>query len=499
MTLSPSSAVAWWAASSPERIAIAIDSESLNYREYDRWSDRVAARLTALGLNPGDRVAACSRNRLEYCVLAIGAMRAGCVLVPINLRFTAREAAEVIDDTAPRLIFVDDDHKGIVEGAGVPLLDLLALRDWRRDPEAKIDRSLDPDAPVVIITTSGSTARPKGVVLTNRSTAAYATEFALKEPRIGAGSRVLVLPPLSTAAGYVQLTQYSCLGATLFFASPSEPAKALKLLTEERINALGGVPILFDRIAALPGFEIADLSDLTYATVGGAAVSDTLLRRWLSKGITIRQGYGQSEAGGTISVMPHELAPAEPHKCGSGGPFTDLTVVREDGETCSPGEVGQILIRGPSVMAGYWNNSAATAATLREGWLHSGDLGVLDEHGRLTFVDRMKDIIISGGLNISAAEIERVLCGFEGIEEAAVIPTTDAVFGETPLAVVYAQKSITAGALIEHCNSQLADYKVPRFIIFAEDPLPRLGSGKIAKVDIRSRYKDASAYLERVR
>jgi fatty-acyl-CoA synthase len=219
----------------------------------------------------------------------------------------------------------------------------------------------------------------------------------------------------------------------------------------------------------------------------------------MGKGIVIRQIYGQTECGGNATIMPEALAREAPEKCGWGGPFTTLVTVRPDGSRCDPGEVGEILIRGPGQMQGYWNNPAATAEALRDGWLHTGDLGVLDERGLLTFVDRMKDIIISGGLNISAAEVERAVAEFPGVEEVLVIAAPDPKFAETPMAVLYANAAIDVPALIAHCNSRLADYKVPRYVVVEPEPLPRLATGKLSKPAVRARYKDQIADLPRVR
>jgi fatty-acyl-CoA synthase len=198
-------------------------------------------------------------------------------------------------------------------------------------------------------------------------------------------------------------------------------------------------------------------------------------------------------------MMPANLAAAMPEKCGRGGIFTELRIIDTNGNTLSPGQQGQILMRGPGTMIGYWNNPEATAETLKGGWLHSGDIGVLDEDGMLTFIDRMKDLVISGGLNISAAEVERCVSEFPGVEEVAVISAKDARFGETPLAVVYGRGPIDVKALIAHCNDRLADFKVPRYVALESEPLPRLATQKISKPILREKYKDADQLLERVR
>jgi fatty-acyl-CoA synthase len=292
---------------------------------------------------------------------------------------------------------------------------------------------------------------------------------------------------------------YTALGCAFYLDSVFEPAKALRMITEEKINAFGGVPTLFERVAALPEFETADLSSLKLATVGGARVSRALLDAWQAKGVVLRQIYGQTEAGGNASIMPRHLALEQPEQCGWGGVFSELVIQAPDGRRCAPGEVGEILFRGPGMMQGYWNNPEATAVAIRDGWLHTGDLGMVDEQGLLTFVDRIKDLIISGGLNISAAEVERAVSEFPGVEEVVVIAAADAKFGETPMAVVYAPGGLDVPALVEHCNDRLADYKVPRYVVVEPEPLPRLATGKLSKPAVRAKHQDRTSELERVR
>lgn len=494
-----SSALAWWARMQGDVVALNVAGEALSYAELHAWSNRLAVRLVELGVAPGDRVAVCAANSLAYCVLILATLRAGGILAPMNARFTRPELSEIVGDVTPRLVFADDERRGLVEGLGPALHMLSEVEGFRVGAAVSPAVEPEPAWPVVIIATSGSTARPKGVVFTNQSMVDYAAEFHLHEPSIGKGARVLAIAPLSTSAGFVQLMHYTTLGCTLYMEPAFEPQAGLELLVRERINAFGGVPLLFERIAQQPGFATADLSALRLVTVGGARVSRALLETWMAKGIVIRQIYGQTECGGNATIMPAHLAAEAPEKCGWGGPFTTLVTVRPDGSRCDPGEPGEILIRGPGRMLGYWNNPEATAEAIRDGWLHTGDLGMLDEQGLLTFVDRMKDIIISGGLNISAAEVERAVSEFPGVEEVVVIAAPDPKFAETPMAVLYASAAVDVPGLIAHCNGRLADYKVPRYVVVEPEPLPRLATGKLSKPAVRAKYKDQFASLARVR
>ena len=492
-------AQAWWARMQPDLPAIRLGDDALTYGDYKGWSDRVAAMLIADGLEPGERVAICAANSLAYCALIMGIIRAGGIVSPINFRYTPREIAELVETTEPRFCFAAPDFAANVQAAGLaprPMDDIDALR---HGDAAVVGHEIDPDAPVVIIATSGSTAKPKGVVFTHRSMTAYAGNWALEGRAAGPGARVISLAPLNTSAGFVQLMHYTTNGCTIYMVPQFVPEDALAMLVDERIDCFGAVPVFFEAIAACPGFADADLSALTLATCGGARVSASLLRDWKVKGVTIRQIYGQTEAGGNATMMPEHLALAEPSKCGWGGIFMDLRVVDADGRDCPPGQPGEILMRSPAMMLGYWRNPEETARTIRDGWLHSGDIGTLDEAGLLTFVDRMKDLIISGGLNISAAEVEQVLCDFTGVSEALVIAAPDAKFGETPFAVIHGPDAVDIAALIEHCNRQLSNYKVPRYVVWSPDPLPRLATGKLSKPAVRALYAGAHETMARVR
>ena len=492
-------AIAWWARMRGDQAAVVLGGQRLTYRDYHHWSGRVAAALIADGLLPGDRVAICSANSLAYVALIMGTIRAGGIASPINFRYKPREIAELCATTEPRFAFAAPEQVEPMVAAGIPPRPMAEIDALRHGEPAVVAHDPDPDAPVVIIATSGSTATPKGVVFTNRAMTSYAANWSLEETTSSPGNRVISLAPLNTAAGFVQLMQYTTQGCTLYMEPQFVPLRALRLIEDERITCFGAVPAFFEFIAALPEFAAADLSSLKLATAGGARVSRQLLETYKAKGITIRQIYGQTEIGGNATVMPEHLALTAPEKCGWGSVFMDLRVVRPDGTDCDAGEPGEILMRSPSMMQGYWRKPEETARAIRDGWLHSGDIGMLDEDGLLTFIDRMKDLIISGGLNISAAEVERIICEFPGVVEALAIAAPDARFGETPLVVYHGPAEIDVGELIRYCDANLSNYKVPRYVAFSADPLPRLATGKLSKPAIRQLYAGAHERLARVR
>lgn len=494
-----SSAIEWWSKDTPDTPALVLAGEALTYRDYRAWSDRIAVKLMGLGVGPGDRVGISAANSLEYCALIMGVIRAGAIVVPLNIRYTAHEMKEILGDTTPRIVVCDRDRAERFADLGVDRLDMGEIVALRHGAPVVVELDLDPEAPVVIISTSGSTAKPKGVVFSHRTMLNYVNGFSLEDTTCSKGARVISPAPLSTSAGFVQLIHYTVTGCTIYLESAFDPELFLQILVREKINAFGAVPLFFERIAACPGFATADLSSLQFTTTGGARVSPALQAKWMEKGVVLRQIYGQTECGGNATMMPRDLAVEHPDKCGRGGIFSEMAIIDSEGRRCPPGVTGQIILRGPGHMLGYWNNPEATAAAIQDGWLHTGDLGVMDENGLLTFVDRLKDIIISGGLNISAAEVERAISEYDGVEEVMVIAANDAKFGETPLAVIFASQPIKVTELISHCNARLADYKVPRYVVVEDEPLPRLATGKLSKPAVRLKYKEAAATLPRVR
>lgn len=497
--LTINNALDWWAKSRRDVVALALGSDEISYGAWVPWIDRVAAHLEALGVRPGDRIDACAANSLAYCTLSFAAMRVGAIIAPLNTRFTAHELQEIVADHGSRLIFSEAGQLEKFEGCDAEVRAMSELNALREGEAARPAHDPLPDVPVIIISTSGSTAKPKGVMFSHRTMLAYITANAMEEGALRDGGGVIVVAPLATSAGMVQLVHYAVLGCTIYLEPVFDAQLFLDILVDKRIVSFGGAPAFFERIAALAGFSAADLTGLKVVTVGGARVTQSLFEAWAAKGKYIRQVYGQTEAGGNSTIMPAELAAAHPEKCGWGGIFTEHKIIDADGNELPPNTEGQILIRGPSVMLGYWNNPQATADAIRDGWLYTGDIGTMDERGLITFVDRLKDIIISGGLNISAAEIERALMEFPGVLECAVIAAKDERFQETPLAVVYGAGTINVGDLIAHCNQRLADFKVPRYVAVRSEPLPRLATAKISKPALREEYADAHLTLPKVR
>lgn len=512
MATSIASALEWWARTKGDRDALVFAEETLSYRELRNWSGRVARHLAEHGVSPGDRVAVLGGNTAEWAAAAFGVIKAGAVLIPLNPRLVAAELHTLMESSGSSVIIADaaftDRLAEVAElGSKFDVLDLGALREHQAGPADSPDETFrierDPDDTLAVIFTSGSTGLSKGVILTNRTLLNISFEATLTEEGLRPGGRTLLLLPFCFTPGLVWgLYMHAVLGSTLVVEADLDPSRAVRRLAEHKIQAIFGVPLIYEVMAKAPEFADADLSSLITATVGGAAVPVPLLKTWADKGVTLRQIYGMVEGGGTVTAtLTHEAA-EHPDSCGIGSVFTEIKVVREDGTEADPGETGQILLRGPSVTPGYWGDPETTAAAIGEdGWLRSGDLGKRDAEGRLTFVDRLKDLIISGGINISPVELEAVIARVPGVEEVAVVAAVDEKFGETPAAIVYSTEDPAGltSAVVTECDKQMAAYKVPRYVVVRDEPLPRLPNGKISKREIRSEYADLTSRYPKVR
>ncbi|TYQ07577.1 UNVERIFIED_ORG: fatty-acyl-CoA synthase [Gordonia westfalica J30] len=506
MTTTIGKALDWWARTKGDTTAVVFSGSEISYRELRDWSSRIARLLVeGKGVAPGARVGLLGPNSLEWPVAALGALKSGGVLVPLNSRYRPAELRKIADDAGIGVVIVAPGFEQLAEDTAaigepfsvITYAELEALRAGGAD-DFRVD--LEPEEPTTVLFTSGSTGLSKGVILTNRTLMSIVFENTLTEEGFRPGTTTLLVLPLAFTPGLVYgLLITTVLGGTLVVEPELNPSNAVKLLEKHSVEAIFGVPLIFEAISRAPEFAEADLSSLKTAIVGGAAVPVPLLKRWADKGVLLRQIYGMTEAGGVATATIREEAFEFPDRCGTGSIFTEVKVFNDTGEEAAPGEAGELVVRGPGVTPGYWNDPETSAQALRGGWLHSGDLGEADEDGRVKFVDRLKDLIISGGINISPVELEIAIGAIEGVQEVAVIAANDDRFGETPAAIVTAAADVDEKTIVEHCQKVLADFKVPRYVVIRQDPLPRLPSGKIAKTVIRDEYKDVDTRFDRVR
>ncbi len=497
--------LSYWARQAPGRPAIVFDgTDRVDYQTLDRWTDAAAHYHANAGLRAGDRIGIIGDNSLEWVVAAIGALKLGAVVVPLNNRFTPDELRYLVDDAGPVMVLADEAHRDRMiaaldrppaAGGTVamrPLAAFTALRDEQPRPVPR--PAAGPDDITQIVYTSGTSSRPKGVLFTHRSTFNLIADFAFAEPALRPGARMIYVLSMSGAPGLLwHILHPLTRGLSIFYERGFEPARTLRRLEEEKIQVMAGVPVLFEQMAKQPGFADADLSSLELVTIAGARAPVPVIRAWLDKGVLLRQAYGMTELGGISSLNPPEQAVDRPESIGRGTVFTRHRVVRPDGTDCDAEEPGEIIVAGPGVTPGYWRNEAAYAEVMRDGWFHSGDVGVRDADGYLRMVDRLKDIIITGGYNVAPGEIEAVIGELPQVIEVCVVAAADAKFGEAPAAVIYATEPVTAGQVTAHCRERLAGYKVPRHVIVEAEPLERMASGKIARRKIRDAHPELAA------
>jgi len=494
------------AAITPTRTALVFEGESWDYAEFNRRANRLAHALRALGVSHGDRVAYLDLNHPDFFLTLFAAAKLGAIFVPLNFRLTPPELAFIIADAGVHTLVHDEAFAAVVdeirdripcrelvcrsERPGVRRLDDL-LRDQRDDD---LDNQVATDEVAVIMYTSGTTGRPKGAMLThanllwNNINAGLAFDISVDDI-------TLVCAPLFHIGGLNVTPLIAFMkGAEVVLMRSFDPGGVLDLIPRHRVSTMFGVPAMFLFVSQHPGFAAADLSSVRFLLCGGAPVPEALIRLYGARGLTFAQGYGLTETAPFVTLVPIDRALDKIGSAGLPPFFTDVRLVDDDGREVAIGERGEVVVRGPNVMKGYWNRPEATAEAIRNGWFHTGDIGTRDAEGFFYIVDRKKDMIISGGENVYPAEVEDCLYQHPGIAEAAVIGLPDSRWGEVVLAIVVIKPgtSVTEQEVLEHTRGRLARYKQPRRVEFVE-ALPRNPAGKVLKFELRERFAQPAA------
>ncbi|MEU2737867.1 o-succinylbenzoate--CoA ligase [Streptomyces sp. NPDC007095] len=480
----------------PHRTALIHGDTTVSYAELYARTTRLAHALRALGLRRGDRIAYLGPNHPSYLETLFAAGTLGAVFVPLNPRLAGPEIAYQLSDSGAKVLVYAPSLAGLVAGlpgnahvrafveVGSPYEELID-----QAAEERIDQPVTADDMCIIMYTSGTTGRPKGAMLTHGNLTWNAVNV-LVDHDLTADERALVSAPLFHTAGLNMLTLPVLLkGGTCVLVESFDPAATLDLIERHRITFMFGVPAMFDQVARHPRWADADLSSLRILTCGGSPVPTTLIAAYQERGLTFLQGYGMTEASPGTLFLDAEQAVGKAGSAGVPHFFSDVRVVRPDFTQVDIGETGEVVVRGPHVMPGYWGLPEETAAVFADGWFRSGDAARVDEDGYVFIVDRIKDMIISGGENIYPAEIEDLLLGHPGIVECAVIGVADDKWGEVPRAVVVPREGVELDPdeVLASLAGRLAKYKIPKSVVVV-DELPRTASGKLLKARVRTRY-----------
>ncbi|MDQ0834798.1 fatty-acyl-CoA synthase [Streptomyces achromogenes] len=480
----------------PHRTALVHDGLPTDYRTLHTRTTRLAHALRARGVHRGDRIAYLGPNHPSYLEALFAAGVLGAVFVPLNTRLAGPEIAYQLADSGAKALIYGPSHAGLV--AGLPghtdvrtYLEVGAEYEEALGsaPDEPIDTPVAPDDTCIIMYTSGTTGRPKGAMLTHGNLTWNAINVLVDTDLI-ADERALVSAPLFHTAGLNMLTLPVLLkGGCCVLVEAFDPEATLGLIEQHRITFMFGVPTMFDQVARHPRWAAADLSSLRILTCGGSPVPSPLIAAYQERGLTFLQGYGMTEASPGTLFLDAEHAVSKAGSAGVPHFFSDVRVVGPDLAPVETGETGEVVVRGPHVMPGYWGLPEETAAAFADGWFRSGDAARVDEDGYVHIVDRIKDMIISGGENIYPAEIEDLLLAHPDIVECAVIGVADDKWGEVPRAVVVSREGVRLDPdqVLASLAGRLAKYKIPKSVVVA-DELPRTASGKLLKARVRSRF-----------
>ncbi len=493
----------------PDREAY-VDSHSperLTYRELNRRTNQVANAFLAAGIRKGERVGLLLMNSVEFMESYFALAKVGAVVVPLNWRLVADELEFILKDSETgRLIFgeefldtvadlhsrgdrTDVRHWLQVGGEAAHFAEpYLAFREGAPDGEPEVT-ACDDDM-LYIMYTSGTTGLPKGVVHTH-DTAIWALLTIAATADFRDGDIYLAALPMFHVGALTPLAVNVYVGATSVVMRSFDPTLAWELIQREKITTALAVPAMLNFMAQVGEFrERFDYSSLRWIMTGAAPVPVSLVRLYHELGINVLQIYGLTESCGPACLMDSENAMRYPDSTGKAFFHTEIKVADDAGEPCAPGDAGEVWVRGRHVMCEYWNRPDATAETIVDGWLRTGDVATMNEEGFVFIQDRIKDMIISGGENVYPAEVEGVLAQHPGIVEAAVIGQASEKWGESPLAIVVkGDDALTEADVLEFCQGKLAAFKQPKGVIFI-DQIPRNPSGKILKRVLREQYPD---------
>ncbi|MDX1761177.1 MAG: AMP-binding protein [Christiangramia sp.] len=486
-----------WSVYTPDKLAVtsADSGISYTYRELNERSIQLEKFLkTECGIEKGDRIAVLAAHSPEYLILFIAAQRIGAILVPLNYRSSVSELSYCINDVEPAILVFENNYQEKLESLNEEIfINELSMQQLfsgsrKMDKEAKL-AEIDPDQPVFIFYTSGTTGKPKGVLYTNRMLFWNSLNTSVQLEITSADFTLNALPPYHTSGWNVLLLPMLHRGARVDFLKAFKSKKVLNYIQNNDISLFLAIPTMLRMMAKNSAFNEFKAPHLKYIIVGGEDLSISIIEEWAEKGVLLRQGYGLTEAGPCITSLHHHDALWKKGSIGKPNFYVEFKIVDDAGNEVNTNEKGELCLTGSIVTPGYWNNSAYTLEKIKDGWLHTGDMVKMDAEGFMYMLGRKNQLFISGGENIYPLEIENVLLKNELVREAAVIGVEDENWGEVGVAFISGNElELSEEEIVNEIKPYLASYKIPRYFIFL-DSLPKSGIGKIDRKKLKQMFK----------
>jgi len=496
----------------PEKVALVDDAmgREFTYAQFNKRASRCAEVMRdKYGIHPGDRVAILAQNSTDFFEILYACAKIKAILVPINWRLAIPEAEFIVDDCTPKGLFYDVQFANVAEALhqkiGTDMYISLSGKVYRdaavyeQELTSASGKSItmpmrDGNEAWYMIYTSGTTGLPKGVPQTFHMSMYNYLNIGVGLGLTSEDTCLTILPCFHSAGINLYANPTLLVGGTVIVERTFEPSRTLRLLSE-KTTFFFGVPAVYLSLSQQPEFEHTDLSHVRSWCVGGASVPMNLLKTYARRGINIREAMGMTETGPDVLLMDKENVLKKFGSAGKPQVFVEVRIVDHEGHNVVDGDTGELLIRGPGIMQGYWKLPKKTAETIEpNGWLHSGDVARRDEDGYYYMVDRLKDMYISGGENIYPAEIENVLYSHPAISEVAVIGVSDKKWGEVGKAIVVVKPdhNLIEKDVIAFLQGKIARYKIPKFVVFI-DKLPRNGAGKVQKTSLLKQFGEENS------
>lgn len=488
-----------WAEYSPNNIALKSvdDGAELSYSNFYNQINKTASLLkTSFEIEKGDRVAILSINRIEYVVLFFAIQKLGAIMLPLNYRLAVPELTYQLKDADAKVLIHESSFNEAVEKLEFKPEFIINFDGEKGllesiESQTKVDavnHNSDFDDACMILYTSGTTGRPKGAVITNKMLFWNSINTGLRLNLTQNDISITFAPFFHTGGWNVLTTPLLHRGATVLLMNKFDADKILELCDDEKVSILFGVPTMMDMMYRSDKFQNSSLETVRYAIVGGEPMPLNLIDAWQEKGVPVRQGYGLTEFGPNVFSLNQEDSKRKSGSIGFPNFYIQTRVVNDKGEDVKQGELGELILKGPVCMKEYWNNSEGTSETIKDGWLHTGDIVRIDEEGYFYVVDRKKEMFISGAENVYPAEVEHIFRTHNAVRDIAVIGVPDPKWGESGKAFIVLEENmnVSENELMSWAKNHLAKYKIPKQYEFIKE-LPKSDSGKILKKVLKTR------------